>query len=90
MRVVDKFIAEFADRMKKKKVRVTLTKAARQWLADNGFDVKFGARPIARLIQSEIQEALVDEILFGDLAKGGTARVDVKKDKIAITCEGVK
>ena len=76
--------------MKKKKVRVTLTDKARQWLADNGFDVKFGARPIARLIQSEIQEKLVDEILFGDLVQGGTAKVDIKNDEIVIKSQGVK
>jgi ATP-dependent Clp protease ATP-binding subunit ClpA len=88
--VVDKFVAEFAERMKKKKVRVTLSAKARQWLADHGFDVKFGARPIARLIQSEIQEKLVDEILFGSLAQGGTAKVDVKNNEIVIKSEAVK
>ena len=49
---------------------------ARAWLASHGYDAKFGARPIRRLIETEISHRLSSEILFGKLAKGGTVRID--------------
>ena len=73
--VVDKFIHELSTLLVKKKVDVKLENTARKWLAENGYDSKNGARPIARLIQSEIHEKLVDEILFGKLKDGGVAIV---------------
>ena len=48
---------------------------ARRWLAENGYDEKMGARPMARLIQDHIKKPLADELLFGDLADGGRVRV---------------
>ena len=70
--------------LQKKKVELELTPAARSWLAEKGYDPKYGARPVARLIQSEVHEKLIDEILFGPLANGGKAVVDVVDDEIAI------
>jgi ATP-dependent Clp protease ATP-binding subunit ClpA len=77
-RVVDKFIGELAERLEKQKVKIEVSAAARSWLAGRGFDPKFGARPLARLIENEIARALADEILFGRLAKGGAVSVDLK------------
>ena len=51
----------------------------------NGYDSKMGARPMARLIEKEIRKPLADEILFGKLSESGTVKVEVKKNKIAIT-----
>ncbi len=84
-KVVDKFIAELDLLLLEKKVRITLKPAARKWLAKEGYDKKYGARPIARLIQKELHEKLVDEILFGRLETGGEASVSVARNKLKIT-----
>jgi ATP-dependent Clp protease ATP-binding subunit ClpA len=81
-RVVDKFIAELAQRLTEQKVEIQLTPAARQWLASHGYDPRFGARPMARLIETEIARVLADEILFGKLFGGGLVEVDVAQDKL--------
>jgi ATP-dependent Clp protease ATP-binding subunit ClpA len=70
-RVVDKFIGELRAQLVEKKVELELTEPARAWLANKGFDKLYGARPMARLIQSKIKEPLANEILFGSLQRGG-------------------
>jgi ATP-dependent Clp protease ATP-binding subunit ClpA len=76
LRVVDKFVHEVETQLAEKKVAIELTPAARAWLADKGYDKLFGARPLARVIQTELKDKLADELLFGKLAKGGKAKVD--------------
>jgi ATP-dependent Clp protease ATP-binding subunit ClpA len=83
-RVVDKLVAELVAQLGEKKVTIDLTAAARDWLATHGFDDKFGARPMARLIQNQLKKPLADELLFGRLKGGGHARVEVEGDKLAI------
>ena len=51
-------------------------------MAKKGYDPQYGARPLARVIQSEIKDALADEILFGRLTKGGKVTIDVEKDQL--------
>ncbi len=75
-RVVEKFVREVEAQLAEKKVQIELTPAARAWLADKGFDKLFGARPLARLLQTELKDKLADELLFGSLAKGGKVRID--------------
>ncbi|HET7433254.1 MAG TPA: ATP-dependent Clp protease ATP-binding subunit ClpA [Thermoanaerobaculia bacterium] len=75
-KVVDKFIAELQAQLAPKNVTLELREGGRAWLAKNGYDTKFGARPMARLISSKIKEPLVDAILFGKLADGGSVVVD--------------
>jgi len=70
-RVVDKFIGELRVQLKDKNVELELTEPGRAWLARKGFDKQFGARPMARLIQSQIKEKLANEVLFGSLQNGG-------------------
>jgi ATP-dependent Clp protease ATP-binding subunit ClpA len=77
-KVVDKFIDELRQQLLRKKVKVVLSEEARDWLADKGYDVRYGARPLARLIQTEIKDALSEEVLFGKLKKGGTVRIGMK------------
>jgi ATP-dependent Clp protease ATP-binding subunit ClpA len=84
-RVVDKFIGELADRLKQQKVKLEVTDKAKKWLAGHGYDPRFGARPLGRLIENEIARALADEVLFGRLKKGGTAVVDLDGDKLGFT-----
>ncbi len=86
--VVDKFVREVATQLREKKVRIELSEAARRWLGERGYDPKFGARPLGRVIQTELKDKLADEILFGQLAKGGLARVDVADDTLVFELEG--
>jgi ATP-dependent Clp protease ATP-binding subunit ClpA len=75
LRVVDKFAAELAGQLREKRVEIRLDDAARAWLARAGYDEKFGARPMARVIQVQVKDRLADAILFGELARGGVAHV---------------
>jgi ATP-dependent Clp protease ATP-binding subunit ClpA len=79
-KIVDKFVAELQAQLVEKKVTLTLTAEARGWLADRGFDPKMGARPMARIIQSEVKKPLAEKILFGELIGGGSVQVDVEED----------
>jgi len=81
-RVVDKFVGELAERLAAQKVKLEVSAAARKWLAQKGYDPRFGARPLARLIESEVARALADQVLFGALSKGGVAKVDLADDKL--------
>jgi ATP-dependent Clp protease ATP-binding subunit ClpA len=74
--VVDKFILELEEQLALKDVAITVTREAREWLAEKGFDPKMGARPMKRVIQEQIKRPLADDLLFGDLAEGGTVRID--------------
>ena len=76
-RVVEKFVMELDEQLNAKKVFLSLTPAARTWLAERGYDRTFGARPMARLIQKEIKQVLADQMLFGRLQNGGSVEVDV-------------
>ena len=80
--VVDKFINDLGKQLGGKKVRMDVTDAVRDWLAQKGYDDKFGARPLARLIQTEIKDALSEELLFGKLKKGGSVTVDLKEGQL--------
>ncbi|MEE4216567.1 MAG: ATP-dependent Clp protease ATP-binding subunit ClpA [Xanthomonadales bacterium] len=75
--VVDKFILELEEQLLLRGVHITVTRAAREWLAERGFDPKMGARPMQRVIQEQIKRPLADDLLFGDLSEGGDVRVDV-------------
>src|SRR5262249_59122830 len=81
-RVVDKFVGELAERLAAQKVKLEVSQAAREWLAEKGYDPRFGARPLGRLIESEVARALADQVLFGALSKGGVAKVDLADDKL--------
>jgi ATP-dependent Clp protease ATP-binding subunit ClpA len=69
--VVDKFLVQLQAQLDEKKVVLTVTPEARAWLAENGYDVKMGARPMARTLQEYIKKPLADELLFGRLVKAG-------------------
>ncbi|PLX91559.1 MAG: ATP-dependent Clp protease ATP-binding subunit ClpA [Desulfuromonas sp.] len=77
--VVDKFVAELTERLGERGVTLTLTPAARRYLAEKGYDPLFGARPLARLMQSEVGDVLAGELLFGALRQGGMARVGLRR-----------
>ena len=82
-RVVDKFLLELSERLEASKVTLEVSAAAKKWLADNGYDTRFGARPLGRLIENEISRVLADEVLFGRLVKGGRVEVELADGKLA-------
>lgn len=83
-RVLDKFLLELSEQLKQKNIEVEVSKAARDWLIEKGFDPVYGARPLARVIDEHIKKTLSEEILFGKLSEGGLAKVELKDQKITI------
>ncbi len=79
-KVVQKFVLELEAQLDDRNVTFELTDDSIAWLSKRGYDEKFGARPLARVIQESIKKPLADEILFGKLKKGGTVRVLVSSD----------
>ncbi|MBN2808416.1 MAG: ATP-dependent Clp protease ATP-binding subunit ClpA [Deltaproteobacteria bacterium] len=84
LKVVDKFMTRLDTFLKPRKVKLFLSEKAREWLAEKGFDPRFGARPLDRLIQESIKDQLADELLFGSLKQGGVARVEMKGGKLTL------
>ncbi len=83
-KVVDKFLVELQAQLDDKSVTLEVSDEARTLLAEKGYDKSMGARPMSRVVTDLIKRPLADAILFGDLEKGGIARVDVKGDEIVI------
>ena len=83
--IVDKFLTELQAQLDDKRVMLEVDEAAREWLAREGYDEKMGARPMQRLIQEKIKKQLAEDLLFGDLSKGGgTVRISVEDDDLSI------
>jgi ATP-dependent Clp protease ATP-binding subunit ClpA len=80
--VVDKFIMELEEQLAHKKVSLLVDDSAREWLCVHGYDAKMGARPMARLIQERVKQPLADELLFGQLAEGGSVRLTAANDSL--------
>ncbi|WP_394202080.1 ATP-dependent Clp protease ATP-binding subunit ClpA [Shewanella waksmanii] len=83
-KVVDKFLVELQAQLDDKSVTLEVSDEARTLLAEKGYDKSMGARPMARVVTELIKRPLADEILFGDLEKGGVAQVDAKGEDIVI------
>ena len=88
--IVDKFILEVKAALADRKVVIELTDAARAWFAEHGHDATYGARPMGRLIQTEIKDKIADEVLFGKLEKGGKVIVDAKDGEIIFNFDSKK
>src|SRR6185312_7236805 len=76
-KVVEKFVFQLEAQLADRGVTIELSEEAAKWLAETGYDEKFGARPLARVIQEYIKKPLADELLFGKLLHGGTVKVVV-------------
>jgi ATP-dependent Clp protease ATP-binding subunit ClpA len=86
--VVQKFVMQLEAQLADRHVTIETSEDAADWLAKNGFDELYGARPLARVIQEHIKKPLADEILFGRLVKGGHVKVVLKDGKIDFEIEG--
>ncbi|MDG1665955.1 MAG: ATP-dependent Clp protease ATP-binding subunit ClpA, partial [Hellea sp.] len=80
-KVVDKFIIQLEAQLSDRKIEFEVTKAANLWLANKGYDKRYGARPLGRTIQEFIKKPLADEILFGKLKSGGLVKISVDSKK---------
>lgn len=83
-KIVEKFIKTLEARLTEKKVTLKLAPEAAAKLARDGYDPKYGARPISRLIRDEIEDRLVDMVLFGKLKNGGTALISLENGEYKI------
>jgi ATP-dependent Clp protease ATP-binding subunit ClpA len=77
-KVVEKFIFQLEAQLADRGVTIELSEAASKWIGEIGYDEKFGARPLARVIQEHIKKPLADELLFGRLEHGGTVKIGVE------------
>ena len=84
LRIVDKLLLELEAQLEPKGVQIEADENARRWLAEHGYDVQMGARPMARLIQERVKAPLAEELLFGRLAEGGHVRLAVRDDDLAL------
>lgn len=83
-KVAEKILNEVRDQLKTKNVQITVTKAAKEFMAEEGFDKDLGARPMKRVIQELVKKPVAKEIVLGDLRHGGRVRVDLKDGKIVL------
>jgi ATP-dependent Clp protease ATP-binding subunit ClpA len=81
--IVEKFILQLEAQLSERRIAFALTPEARGWLAKKGYDPVFGARPLARVIQTEVRDPLTDEILFGRLEHGGTVTITLAGEALA-------
>jgi ATP-dependent Clp protease ATP-binding subunit ClpA len=86
--IVEKFILELEAQLAERRVAITLAPEARAYLARKGYDTRYGARPLSRLIQTEVRDPLTEEILFGRLENGGTVTLGLGEDKLTLEVEG--
>ncbi|WP_419255105.1 ATP-dependent Clp protease ATP-binding subunit ClpA [Caulobacter sp. ErkDOM-YI] len=85
--VVQKFVMQMEAQLADRNVTIELTDDAADWLAKNGFDELYGARPLGRVIQEHIKKPLADDILFGRLVRGGHVKIILKDSKIDFEIE---
>ena len=83
--IVEKFVLQLEAQLAERRVAITLQPEAREWLALKGYDPVYGARPLGRVIQTEVRDPLTDEILFGQLENGGTVTIDLADDKLTFS-----
>ncbi len=89
-RVVDKFIMQLEAQLSDKNVSIELSASARKYLAEKGYDVAMGARPLTRIIQDKIKQPLAEEILFGRLRDGGVVSIDLDNGELTFVYEPIK
>jgi ATP-dependent Clp protease ATP-binding subunit ClpC len=82
--IVDIILGEVNDRLVDHELKIEATAAGKDWLGEHGYDPEFGARPLRRLIQNEVEDRLSDAVLSGKFGKGDTILLDVAEDEIVL------
>jgi ATP-dependent Clp protease ATP-binding subunit ClpA len=85
IKIVGKFMVEVRDKVKEKGIKIKISDEAIDWLIEQGFDKKMGARPLQRVIDKEIKRPLAKMMLFGELKNGGSLLINVKEGALALT-----
>ncbi len=88
--IFDIMVKEIDERLTEQKIKLAMKPRARQWLIDKGFDEKYGARPLRRLLQKQIEDPLSVEILKGRFTEGDTVDVELRNDRISFRRRGEK
>ena len=88
--IVAKFIAELEAQLADRGVRIVIDDESQEYLATEGYDKEFGARPLERLIEERVKKPLADEILFGELKKGGKVYISLKKGDLHFKYDTMK
>ena len=87
MKIVGKFLVELKAQVKDKKIKITISDEALDYLVNKGFNKKMGARPLQRVIDKEIKRPLSRQLLFGDLKNGGACKIDVDNEQLVLVYE---
>jgi ATP-dependent Clp protease ATP-binding subunit ClpB len=82
--IVDLQLALLEKRLAVRRITIDVTEAARTWLAETGYDPAYGARPLRRLIQSAIGDALAKLLIGGEITDGGKVTVDVHDGELSL------
>ena len=85
IKIVGKFMVEVRDKVKAKGIRIKISDEAIDWLIEQGFDKKMGARPLQRVIDKEIKRPLAKMMLFGELKNGGALLINIKDGTLVLT-----
>ena len=81
-KIVDLLLVELNERLVDRKVEVKLTSKSREWIAEKGYDPTYGARPLKRFLQKQVENRLARSIISGDLAEGGRVQFEVKDETL--------
>tara|TARA_X000000950_G_scaffold109266_2_gene137709 strand:+ start:4470 stop:6854 length:2385 start_codon:yes stop_codon:yes gene_type:complete len=88
-KVVDKFVIQLEAQLANRNVEIELSESAREFLAKEGYDPAMGARPLSRVIQEKLKRPLAEEILFGELEKGGHVIIGLDGDKLTFSYKNI-
>ena len=88
--IVDKSLTQFQAQLESRHIQLTVEPAVKKWLAKKGFSTTTGARPMQRLIEEKLKKPLLDEILFGNLKKGGKISYTLKQNDIVFECNALE
>jgi ATP-dependent Clp protease ATP-binding subunit ClpB len=83
--IVEITVHRLQERLHQRRLELAVTPEARLWLADHGYDPQYGARPLRRLMQKEIDDRLAHALLSGEIHDGDAVRVDLAEDKSRLT-----
>jgi ATP-dependent Clp protease ATP-binding subunit ClpC len=88
--IVRLLLADTANRLRQHDIELDATEAAIEWIAETGYEPEYGARPLRRVIQREVDDRIADLLVSGDLADGGTVRLDARDGSLEVTAEFVR